>query len=136
MFPIDTKILVVDDMPAIRKMVKGILQQLGYRNISEAENGTTAWEQIHIATVSGDRFGLILSDWNMPSMKGIDLLRKVRGTQEISATPFLLITAEQEFTNVKEALALKVNDYLIKPFTPASFKIKLETVWKKLGRSG
>lgn len=133
MFPPETRILVVDDMVGMRKLVKEQLHKMGYHDIVESENGETAFKELNEAVGKGAPIGLVLSDWNMPVLQGIELLRRVRATPKFAELPFMLITAEGEFNQVKEAIALKVSDYIVKPFTPATMKAKLETVWKKFG---
>jgi len=131
-FPKDTKILILDDMLGIRQMLKNILKDLGYLDVTAVENGQLGWDLLCENFEGGQPFNLILSDWNMPVLTGIDLLKKVRGHTDFEKLPFLLITAEGEFSNVKAALALKVNSYIMKPFTPAGIKTKLELVWKQI----
>jgi len=131
MFPKDINILVVDDMVGMRKLIKSQLLELGYRNVSETENGKVAYSTVVEKHASGTPFGLILSDWNMPVMTGIEFLKKVRANPDVKKTPFLLITAEGEARQVLEAIRLGVSDYIVKPFTPAIFKAKFELVWKK-----
>jgi two-component system chemotaxis response regulator CheY len=128
MFPAETKILVVDDMMTMRKLVRKCLSDLGLKNAVEADDGETAWPLIQKAVTDGAPFQLIISDWNMPKMKGIDLLRKVRGDDGLKATPFILLTAEAEAVQVKEALTAGVSSYIVKPFTPQAFSEKLTAV--------
>ena len=131
MFPPETRILVVDDMVGMRKLVKDQLHKMGFRNISEAENGEVAFKELGEALGKGEPYGLVLSDWNMPVLQGIELLRRVRATPQFADLPFMLITAEGEFNQVKEAITLKVSEYIVKPFTPATIKAKIEMAWKK-----
>jgi two-component system chemotaxis response regulator CheY len=128
MFPAETKIIVVDDMMTMRKLVRKCLNDLGLKNSVEADDGETAWPLITKAQAEGAPFQLIISDWNMPKMKGVDLLRKVRADAGLKATPFILLTAEAEATQVKEALLAGVSQYIVKPFTPAAFSEKLNAV--------
>jgi two-component system chemotaxis response regulator CheY len=118
-------------MVGIRQTLKNILKDLGYANVTSVENGQLGWDLILKALESSQRFDLILSDWNMPVMTGIDLLKKVRSYPDIATTPFLLVTAEGEFANVKSALEWKVSAYVVKPFAPAAIKAKLEMAWKQ-----
>jgi two-component system chemotaxis response regulator CheY len=131
MFPPDTRILVVDDMVGMRKLVKEQLMKMGFKSIKEAENGEAGLAELNAALARGEPYGLVLSDWNMPVLQGIELLRRVRADAKFANLPFMLITAEGEFNQVKEAITLKVSEYIVKPFTPATIKAKLETVWKK-----
>jgi two-component system chemotaxis response regulator CheY len=123
---IDTsmKILVVDDFATMRRIVKGVLKQLGFTNIIEAEDGTNALEELR-----KEKVGLIVSDWNMPNMTGLDLLRSVRGDANLRAIPFLMVTAEGQKENVVEAVKAGVSNYIVKPFTPETFNEKLKKVF-------
>lgn len=131
MFPLETRVLIVDDMLGMRRLVKEQMLKIGFKNIKEAENGELALRELVDGAGRGEPYGLILSDWNMPVMQGIELLRQIRATPQFSSLPFVLITAEGEFNQVKEAIALKVSEYIIKPFTPATIKAKLEMAWKR-----
>jgi two-component system chemotaxis response regulator CheY len=123
---IDTsmKILVVDDFATMRRIVKGVLKQLGFTNIIEAEDGTNALEEL-----KKEKVGLIVSDWNMPNMTGLDLLRAVREDMNLKSIPFLMVTAEGQKENVVEAVKAGVNNYIVKPFTPETFNEKLKKVF-------
>lgn len=132
MFPANTKILVVDDMKTMRLIMKKTLKDLGFASIEDADDGTTAWAMIEQAASSGTPYQLILSDWNMPKLPGIELLKKVRGHDSVKETPFLLVTAESEKEQVMEAIKMGVNQYITKPFTPNTVKEKLEVVYQKI----
>lgn len=131
MFKKESKILVVDDMLTMRKIISKALREMGYTNITEADDGINAWPVIEKARDAGQPFDLVLSDWNMPQLKGIELLKKVREDAKLKGTPFVLITAESEKSQVIEALKLDVSNYIVKPFTAAQLKEKLETAYKK-----
>jgi two-component system chemotaxis response regulator CheY len=131
MFPNETRFLVADDMVGMRKLVKQNLQQLGYRNIVDVEDGEAAYRAMIDALLEKRPFDVVLSDWKMPKMNGLEFLKAVRDHPELSATVFLLVTAENEFEQVKAAIALGVHDYVVKPFTPQSLKSKLLNAWKK-----
>ncbi len=124
--PLDTnmRILVVDDFATMRKIIKNILSQLGFKNIIEADDGTTAWEILQKEPVD-----LIISDWNMPKMSGLELLKKVRSDDKLKDTPFLMVTAEAQKENIIEAAKYKVSQYIVKPFTPETLKEKLEKIF-------
>ncbi len=124
--PKDIKILVVDDLPMIRNIVKDILAKLGYINVKDAENGMQALEKAKL-----EKFDLILLDWNMPVMQGIDVLRELRKTEVYKNTPIIMITAEAEKEKVIAAIKEGVTDYIVKPFKPSTLKEKLESVWKE-----
>jgi len=131
MFPPETRVLVVDDMKVMRTLVKGQLRNLQLMNIVEAENGDEAFKTLQSQADSNAPIGLILSDWNMPVQTGIDFLKKVRNDPKFKGLPFILITAEGEIDQVKQALELGVSAFIRKPFAPATFQEKLEQVWKK-----
>jgi two-component system chemotaxis response regulator CheY len=123
---IDTsmKVLVVDDFATMRRIVKGVLKQLGFSNIVEAEDGTAALDAL-----KKEKVGLIVSDWNMPKMTGLDLLKAVRSDEGLKETPFIMVTAEGQKENVIEAVKAGVSNYIVKPFTPETFSEKLEKVF-------
>lgn len=120
-------ILVVDDFSTMRRIVKTCLKQVGFENITEAEDGQIALSKLQ----NSDPFKLIVSDWNMPNMMGIDLLRAVRSDEKLKAIPFLMVTAEAQKENVIEAAKAGVSNYIIKPFTAADLQTKLEAIFTK-----
>ena len=117
------KILIVDDFATMRKIIKNILLQLGFKDILEADDGTTALELLKKQKVD-----LIISDWNMPKMPGIELLKAIRSNEELKDIKFIMVTAEAQKENVIEAIKYGVNQYVVKPFTPETLKEKLEKV--------
>jgi len=117
------KVLVVDDFSTMRKIVKNNLKGMGFNNIIEAENGQKALEELKKESV-----GLIISDWNMPVMTGIELLKAVRGDAGLKSIPFIMVTAEGQKDNVMEAAKAGVSNYVVKPFTPDTFSEKLQKV--------
>lgn len=119
-------ILVVDDFSTMRKIVRTSLKQLGFTNVTEAEDGRVALEKLR-----NGEFKLIVSDWNMPNMMGIDLLKEVRADETLKHLPFLMVTAEGKKENVLEAAKAGVSNYIVKPFNVDSLKEKLEAVFKK-----
>ncbi|GAB7079358.1 chemotaxis response regulator CheY [Megalodesulfovibrio paquesii] len=125
--PADTtmRILVVDDFSTMRRIVKNILRQLGFNNIEEADDGANAWE-----TLNKGGIDFIISDWNMPNMTGIELLRKVRASEEFHDLPFLMVTAEAQQENVIEAVQAKVSNYIVKPFTAETLKQKIDKIFE------
>jgi two-component system, chemotaxis family, chemotaxis protein CheY len=125
------RILVVDDMDTMRKIIKTQLTKLGYTEIVEADDGKNAVEAIKNAAGSNSNFDLIISDWNMPNMTGLELLKAVRSTPEISKTPFLMVTAEAEQKNIIEAIKCGVNNYIVKPFTPDTLQEKIKKALEK-----
>ncbi len=132
MFPPNTKVLIIDDMRTMRMIVKKTLVGAGFTNITEADDGATAWPLLEQALASGSPFDLILSDWNMPQLSGLELLRRVRTHVRLKNTPFLMITAETEKTQIMEAAKLGVSSYIPKPFTQQIVVEKLEAVYKKI----
>ena len=118
------RILVVDDFATMRRIVKNILRQLGLNNVVEADDGTTAWE-----VLNKDNIDFIISDWNMPQMSGIELLRKVRASEEYADIPFLMVTAEAQQENIIEAVQAKVSNYIVKPFTPDTLGQKIDKIF-------
>jgi two-component system chemotaxis response regulator CheY len=122
----EMRILVVDDFSTMRRIIKNILRQLGFNNIIEADDGSTAWE-----TLNKDKIDFIISDWNMPNMPGIELLRKVRSSEEFAALPFLMVTAEAQQENIIEAVQAKVSNYIVKPFTAETLGQKIEKIFDK-----
>jgi two-component system chemotaxis response regulator CheY len=131
MFPPTTKVLVVDDFKTMRKIVINALSQIGLTNVSEADDGATGLPLVEDAAKNGQPFGLIISDWNMPQLQGIEFLKKVRANPATKDTPFVLLTAEAEQKNVVEALQAGVSNYVVKPFAPNVFAEKLQMVYKK-----
>ena len=129
MFDVKTKILIVDDMMTMRKMVAKALKEIGFTDLTEAADGTKAWEAILGASPP---FGLIISDWNMPNCTGLELLKRVRGDSRFNRTPFVLVTAEAEQQQIMEAAKAGVSNYVVKPFTSESLREKIEAVHKKI----
>jgi two-component system chemotaxis response regulator CheY len=123
---IDTgmKVLVVDDMSTMRRIVKNVLRQIGFTDIMEAENGQDA-----LTKLKAGGFGLVVSDWNMPVMQGIDLLRAVRADAELKTLPFLMVTAEAQKENLILAVQAGVSNYVVKPFTAEILQGKLEKIF-------
>ncbi len=125
MFAPNTKILVVDDMLTMRKLVGKALKELGFSNISEAADGAVGWETFSTATPA---FDLVISDWNMPVSTGIDFLKRVRGDSRFKTVPFLLLTAETEASQVTTALAAGASGYVVKPFNTVALGSQLEKI--------
>jgi two-component system chemotaxis response regulator CheY len=129
MFDLSTRILVVDDMLTMRKLVMKSCKDVGFTDFIEAADGAKAWEAL---TNSNPPVGIIISDWNMPNSSGIDFLKRVRSESRYKALPFLLVTAEAEGHQVVEAVKAGVTEYLIKPFTRDSLETKLKNAYKKI----
>ena len=118
------KIMIVDDFATMRRIVKNILVQLGFKNFVEADDGSVAWELLQKKPVD-----FIVSDWNMPKMSGIELLKKVRGDDQLKDIPFLMVTAEAQKENIIEAVKAKVTNYIVKPFTPEILGEKIDKIF-------
>ncbi|MBI4714878.1 MAG: chemotaxis response regulator CheY [Nitrospirae bacterium] len=121
------KVLVVDDFSTMRRIVKNILRQLGFSNIEEAEDGNGA-----LAKLRQDHFGLVVTDWNMPNMTGLDLVKAIRADAGIKDIPILMVTAEAKKENVVEAIQAGVNNYVVKPFTPETLREKLDKIFEAI----
>jgi len=118
------KVMVVDDFATMRRIVKGVLKQLGFNDVVEAEDGAIALKELQ-----KEKVGLIVSDWNMPNMTGLELLKAVRSDDNLKDIPFLMVTAEGQKENVIKAVQAGVSNYIVKPFTPETFSAKLEKVF-------
>lgn len=116
-------VLVVDDYQTMIRIIRNLLTQLGFRNIEEAKDGKQALEKMN-----GQKFGLVISDWNMEPMTGFELLQQVRASETLKATPFIMITAESKTENVIAAKKAGVNNYIVKPFNAETLKGKIKSV--------
>ncbi len=123
----DMNILVVDDHESMRRIVKQALNDLGFKNVEMADDGSTA-----LPMLKDGSFDFLVSDWNMPGMQGIDLLKAVRADSKLSDIPVLMITAEAKKEQIIEAAKSGVNDYVIKPFNRETLNTKIENVFAKL----
>lgn len=132
MFPPNTRVLIVDDMSTMRKIVGKTCKELGFTELTEAADGVQAWEALQNAPAP---IGLVISDWNMPNATGLDLLKRVRGDSRFKGLPFILVTAEAEQQQVVEAVKSGVDQYVVKPFTKDDLKAKLEAVYKKYAKT-
>jgi len=124
------KILVVDDFATMRKVVKNLLKQAGYENIVEAEDGVAA-----LRILKSQKVDLIISDWNMPNMSGLELLKAVRADSELSKMPFLMVTAEALQENVIAAVKAGVSNYIVKPFTAEVLNEKITKIMEKINQA-
>lgn len=120
------KFLVVDDFSTMRRIITNILKQCGVEDITEADDGDVALKMIQ-----SEKYDFIVSDWNMPKMQGIDLLRKIRENPELKHLPFLLITAEAKKENIIAAAHAGADGYIVKPFNQATLYEKLEKIFHK-----
>jgi two-component system chemotaxis response regulator CheY len=121
------KILVVDDFSTMRRIIKNLLKDLGFSNIQEADDGSTALPMLQ----QGD-FDFVVTDWNMPGMQGIDLLRAIRADDKLKHLPVLMVTAEAKKEQIVMAAQAGVNGYIVKPFTAATLKTKLDKIFERL----
>ena len=121
------QILVVDDFSTMRRIVRNLLKELGYVNIDEAEDGAAA-----LSKLKRDKFDFVVSDWNMPNMTGIELLKAIRADEALKHLPVLMITAEARKENIIEAAQAGASGYIVKPFTAATLDEKIEKVFKNL----
>jgi two-component system chemotaxis response regulator CheY len=118
------KVLVVDDSSTMRRIIKNTLSRLGYTDLLEAEDGEVAWEILE----PSDDIGILVTDWNMPNMNGLELVKKVRAEDKYIDMPIIMVTTEGGKAEVITALKAGVNNYIVKPFTPQVLKEKLEAV--------
>ena len=123
------KILIVDDMSTMRKIIKNMLTKMGCNDLTEAEDGAPAWEMIQKAHEEGQPFEFIVSDWNMPQMSGLDLLKNLRADERFKKLPFLMITAEAEQSNVVIAVKAGVSNFIVKPFAITTLKEKIDKIF-------
>jgi len=124
----DIKILIVDDFSTMRRIIKNLLRDLGFTNTVEADDGLTA---LPILKAGGIDF--LVTDWNMPGMQGIDLLKAVRADEKMATMPVLMVTAEQKREQIIEAAQAGVNGYIVKPFTAATLKEKIDKIFERVG---
>jgi two-component system, chemotaxis family, chemotaxis protein CheY len=121
------KILIVDDFSTMRRIVKNLLRDLGFTNTSEADDGLTA-----LPMLQGGKFDFLVTDWNMPGMQGIDLLKAVRADPNLASLPVLMVTAESKKDQIVEAAQAGVNGYVVKPFTAATLKEKIDKIFERI----
>ena len=121
------KILVVDDFSTMRRIIKNLLRDLGFTNTQEADDGSTALPMLQ----QGD-FDFLITDWNMPGMEGIELLKRVRADEKLKSMPVLLVTAEAKKEQIVEAAQAGVNGYIVKPFTAQTLREKIEKIFERL----
>ena len=120
------KVLVVDDMSTMRRIVRNVLKQIGYTSVEEAPDGQEALKRL-----KGGGFGLVVTDWNMPVMTGLELLKAIRADAELKILPVLMVTAEAQKENIIEAIQAGVSNYVVKPFTAEALLEKLTKVFAK-----
>ena len=126
----EMKVIVIDDMPTMVKIISRMLQNIRFKNIKTAKDGKEAWQMLQEATERKDPYQFIVSDWNMPNMTGLELLKLVRASTDYAKTPFLMITAESEKEQVVVAISGGVTNYIAKPFTPPTLEEKIKKIFK------
>ena len=125
----DLKILIVDDFSTMRRIIKNLLRDLGFQNTSEADDGQTA-----LPMLKTGNFDFLVTDWNMPVMDGLSLLRAVRADEKLCKMPVLMVTAEAKRDQIIVAAQAGVNGYVVKPFTAATLKEKIDKIFERLGQ--
>lgn len=126
----DMKILIVDDFSTMRRIVKNLLHDLGFTQTTEADDGNTA-----LPLLRAGAFDFVVTDWNMPGMTGIDLLKAIRADAKLAKIPVLMVTAEAKREQIVEAAQAGVNGYIIKPFTAATLKEKMDKIFERLAQA-
>ena len=121
------KILIVDDFSTMRRIVKNLLRDLGFNNTTEADDGQTA-----LPVLQSQKIDFLVTDWNMPGMTGIELLKAVRADDKLKDLPVLMVTAEAKRDQIVEAAQAGVNGYIIKPFTAATLKEKIDKIFERI----
>ena len=122
------KILIVDDFSTMRRIIKNLLRDLGFNNTAEADDGNTA-----LPMLQSTHFDFLITDWNMPGMTGIELLKSVRADGKLTTLPVLMVTAEAKREQIVEAAQAGVNGYVVKPFTAGALKEKIEKIFDRVG---
>ncbi|ASL26474.1 chemotaxis protein CheY [Azotobacter chroococcum] len=122
-------ILVVDDFPTMRRIVRSLLKELGFNNVEEAEDGQDALNKLR-----GGGFEFVVSDWNMPNLDGLEMLKQIRSDDGLKHLPVLMVTAEAKKENIIAAAQAGANGYVVKPFTAATLEEKLNKIFEKLGK--
>lgn len=122
------RILVVDDFPTMRRIVRNLLGELGFETITDADDGTTAIAELKR---SEEPYDLVITDWNMPLMSGLELLRTIRAHERLRTLPVLMVTAEAKREQIIEAAQNGVNGYIIKPFTAVTLKEKIDKIFQR-----
>lgn len=122
-------ILVVDDFPTMRRIVRTLLKELGFGNVEEAEDGQDALKKL-----KSDKYELVVSDWNMPNLDGLEMLKQIRGDDGLKDLPVLMVSAEAKKDNIIAAARAGASGYVVKPFTAATLEEKLNKIFEKLGK--
>ena len=130
MFDSETRILLVEDTDITRAIVKKMLEKMGFKRITESSNGAQAWGEIQRGVETNSPFRVVIADWNMPEMNGMDLLKKVQGTPAMKSAPFIMLTSNTDKDQVVEAIKAGVSLYLAKPFPASALERKLKEGWE------
>jgi len=125
------KILVVDDFPTMRRIVRNLLKELDFVNVDEAEDGAAG-----LLKLKGGNFGFVVSDWNMPNMDGLTMLQSIRADPTMAKLPVLMVTAEAKKENIIAAAQAGANGYVVKPFTAATLEEKITKIFEKIEKEG
>jgi two-component system, chemotaxis family, chemotaxis protein CheY len=125
------KILVVDDFPTMRRIVRNLLKELGFSNVDEAEDGAAG-----LVRLRGGGFDFVISDWNMPNLDGLEMLKQIRGDAALAHLPVLMVTAESKKENIIAAAQAGASGYVVKPFTAATLDEKLQKILEKMAKAG
>ena len=120
--------LVVDDFSTMRRIVRNLLKELGYNNVEEAEDGAQALDMLGTG-----RFQFVVSDWNMPNLDGLEMLKRIRASEPLKHLPVLMVTAEAKKENIIAAAQAGANGYVVKPFSAATLEEKLDRIFEKVG---
>ena len=121
------RILVVDDFSTMRRIIRNLLRELGFTNVEEADDGSTA-----LPMLQNSHFDFVVTDWNMPGMQGLDLLKAVRAEPKLQHIPVLMVTAESKREQIVEAAQAGVNGYVVKPFTAATLQEKIGKIFERI----
>ncbi|ALM54283.1 chemotaxis response regulator CheY [Halomonas huangheensis] len=122
------RVLIVDDFPTMRRIIRSLLKELGFTNVEEAEDG-----QEGLTRLREGGFDFVVSDWNMPHLDGLEMLKTIRGDDALKALPVLMVTAEAKKENIIAAAQAGANGYVVKPFTAATLEEKMNKIFEKLG---
>lgn len=125
------KILVVDDFPTMRRILRNLLKELGFVNVDEAEDGAVGLEK-----VKNGNYGFVVSDWNMPNMDGLAMLQAIRADPRLAKLPVLIVTAEAKKENIIAAAQAGASGYVVKPFTAVTLEEKITKIFEKIAREG
>lgn len=129
MFDADTRILLVEDTDITRAIVKKMLEKMGFKRVTETSNGAQAWGEIQHAVETNSPFRVVIADWNMPEMSGMDLLKKVQENPVMRSVPFIMLTSNTDKDQVVEAIRAGVSLYLAKPFPASALERKIKEGW-------